>query len=345
MPQAPTGYSHLNRRYPRLAARIARLPLASLPTPLHRAGSGDDTLWIKRDDTTHTLYGGNKVRKLEYLLARARQRGARRIVTFGGVGSNHALATALHARQFELDCQCWLMPQRMTGSVSGTLQRHQDNGSDLFASPRRRSERVAALRALRAQGELAVVPLGGTSPLGSLGYVNAAFEFAHQWRGTPPARVYVAAGTMGTAAGLSVGFDLLDWPTEVIAVQVTATSECNPSGLAKLCAKIRALLHHHEPRIAVHGAPRVSLRTRYLGADYADPTRASRAAVDAARARYGLALETTYTGKVMACLLDELPTREPAQPWVYWHTYSGPAAEVRDLSAPYSDWLSLCREF
>ncbi len=339
-----TGFSYLGARFPRIAARLPRLPLGQFPTPLE-ALDAEAGLWIKRDDQTHALYGGNKIRKLEYLLADARGRGIQQVVTFGGVGSNHALATALHSRVHGLECQCWVMRQRMTSSVAGTLQRHQQNQTDLFVSPRQRAERVEAMRSLRdaRNGDVAVVPLGGTSPLGSIGYVNAAFELAAQWRGDPPERVYVAAGTMGTAAGLAVGFALLNWQTEVVAVRVTAPSQCNDVGMHKLCRKILHRLHRCEPRINTALVPRVSLRTDYLGADYADPTPASNAAVSAARARWGLPLETTYTGKAMACMLDELDSRESGAPWLYWHTYNGPAATAGELNPDYESLLALCR--
>lgn len=341
----PTGYSYLGVRYPKIAARLPRLPIGNFPTPLEAIVGTSEGLWIKRDDCTHSLYGGNKIRKLEYLLAAARTRGAQQLVTFGGVGSNHALATALHARQHGLDCQCWLMPQRLTTSVAGTLQRHQNNESDLFVSPARRSERVSAMRALRdVEGQgLSVVPLGGTSPLGSIGYVNAAMELAEQWRGEPPARVYVASGTMGTAAGLAVGFSLLGWPTQVIAVRVTQPAQCSEEGMAKLCRKILHRLHASEPRINRGLNPRFELRTNYLGSDYADPTECSQRAVQHAKDHWGLALETTYTGKVMACLLDDLNEKPAEERWLYWHTYSGPAAPASRLAPSYESLLSLCR--
>lgn len=342
----PVGYSYLGQRFPNVAAKLPRLMLGNYPTPIDRIGNADSKLWIKRDDMTHTLYGGNKIRKLEYLLAAARGRGSRRVVTFGGVGSNHALATALHARQHGLDCQCWLMPQRMTTSVAGTLQRHQINASDLFVSPGRRTTRVDAMRHLRDSndGQLSVVPLGGTSPLGGIGYVNAAFELAAQWRHAPPEKIFVAAGTMGTAAGLAVGLHLLDWPTEVVAVRVTAPSQCNDAALKKLARKILHRLHICDSRIDIDGTPRVSLRTEYLGDDYADPTSASRQAVDHAQREWGLPLETTYTGKAMACLLDELGEKHADQHWVFWHTYNGPAANPGTLAGPYEAMLGLCRD-
>lgn len=341
----PMGYSYLEAKYEGLSRRLPRLPLGDFPTPISKL---DERLWIKRDDFTHIVYGGNKLRKLEYLLGDANVRGCDGVVTFGGVGSNHALATALHSRNVDLDCTCVLMRQRMTDFVETTLQRHQRNATALVAWPDNRAGRVAQMRGLRdaMPQSLAVLPLGGTSPLGSIGYVNAAFELAAQWReATPPERIYVAAGTMGTAAGLAVGLDLLGWPTRVIAVRVTAKSQVNRRAMDKLCAKISRRLHQADGTIAYRptAAQRVDIRDSFFGDDYAHATAESIAAVAHAKQAWSLPLETTYTGKAMACLLDDLRTTQSQSPWLFWHTYNGRPAGYRPaLNDDYSAFLSLC---
>ena len=292
----PAGYSYLAERFPALTRRLPRLPLGDFPTPLQSLGDPRRHLWIKRDDRTHPVYGGNKIRKLEYLLGEARQRGSEDIVTFGGVGSNHVLATAIHGSAVGVRTTGIMLPQRMTDYVRGTLERHQQIDSRLLQSPAARRARVALMRRLRddAEGGLTVVPLGGTSPRGSVGYVNAALELAMQWhRPMPPERIYVAAGTMGTAAGLAVGLALLGWPTEVHAVRVTAPHQVNEPAMRKLTAKVAGLLQRADPRIGRIEAPwrRVTIRTAYLGEDYADVTAESQNAVEEAMRRWRLPLE------------------------------------------------------
>ena len=346
----PAGYSYLGARYSGVSRHLARLMIGDFPTPLQRLGDAQQRLWVKRDDLTHPVYGGNKIRKLEYLLGKALQRHSTEIVTFGGVGSNHVLATAIHAGAVGVHSTGLLLPQRMTDYVRGTLQRHQMIDSRLLPSPAARQARLALMRKLRddADGKLSVVPLGGTSARGSVGYVNAAFELAAQWRGElAPERIYVAAGTMGTAAGLAVGLRLLGWPTRVIAVRVTAPSQCNAPGMEKLCRKISQLLHVADARVPllVDAADAVDLRGEYLGEDYADTTAASQHAVDAAQRRWKLPLETTYTGKAMACMLDDLAANPGHGDWLFWHTYNGRAAAgiATSLSPDYSAFLSACR--
>lgn len=346
----PAGYSYLAERFPALTRHLPRLPLGDYPTPLQRLGDRRRALWVKRDDRTHPVYGGNKIRKLEYLLGDARQRGSADVVTFGGVGSNHVLATAIHGGALGVRTTGMMLPQRMTDYVRGTLERHQQIDSRLLRSPAARRARVDLMRQLRdaAESGLTVVPLGGTSPRGSVGYVNAALELATQWkRPQPPDRIYVAAGTMGTAAGLAVGLALLDWPTEVHAVRVTAPSQVNAIGMKKLTTKLARLLQRHDPRVGALEAPwqRVTIREDYLGVDYADVTPASQRAVDESLRRWGLPLETTYTGKAMACLLDDLAEHPSHGDWLFWHTYNGRAApgSVDALESGYADFLSLCR--
>ncbi|MEO0575241.1 MAG: pyridoxal-phosphate dependent enzyme [Pseudomonadota bacterium] len=344
----PRGYSYLNQRFPTLAQKLARLPLADLPTPLERLES-DGSLWVKRDDLTHRVYGGNKVRKLEYLLADARQRGKENVVTFGGVGSNHALATALHATRNDLACTAMLMPQRMTDFVRGTLTRHQSNGTALTQYYFDREKRVASLRHLRDTSKLAVVPMGGTSPLGSIGYVNAAFEIAEQWPAgsPPPERIYLACGTMCTAAGLAVGMAMLGWPTQIIAVRVIDVDECNERAIKTLCQKIWRRLKLADTTLPDIDDPaaNVQIRHDYLGAGYADPTPAAKAAVTDAASRWRLSLESTYTGKAMACLTDEWPDKATDSRWVFWQTYSGNPTRTltnKTLTGDYADFFSLC---
>ena len=348
----PAGYSYLAERFPALVRRLPRLPLGDFPTPLRRLGDSSRHLWVKRDDQTHPVYGGNKIRKLEYLLGEARQRGSEDVVTFGGVGSNHVLATAIHGDAVGVRTTGLVLPQRMTDYVRGTLQRHQQIDSRLLQSPAARSARVALMRKLRddATRSLTVLPLGGTSARGSIGYVNAALELATQWhRDAPPQRIYVAAGTMGTAAGLAVGVALLGWPTEIHAVRVTAPHQVNEKAMRKLTTKIVMLLRQADARVPDIDAPwrRVTIRTDYLGEDYADVTDASQHAVDEAMRRWQLPLETTYTGKAMACMLDDLTEHPSHGDWLFWHTYNGRAAPASSsasgLEPEYSDFLALCR--
>jgi D-cysteine desulfhydrase len=196
------------RAHPRLAA-IPRVPLLAGPTPIEEAsalarGIGLASLAIKRDDLTHERYGGGKVRKLETLLAQAEASGAERLMTFGSVGSHHALATAVHgiARGFEVELL--LLPEPPSESVRSTLARTLATGAEAHLVG---SMAAALQRSRHARETTFVVPVGGTSAIANVGFVAAGFEIADavaQGAIEKPERIYIALGTTGSAAGLAL---------------------------------------------------------------------------------------------------------------------------------------------
>ncbi|HEY8378082.1 MAG TPA: pyridoxal-phosphate dependent enzyme, partial [Nannocystis sp.] len=147
--------SPLFRRYPEAARRLPWLPLATLPTPveplaLDDTGGDGARLWIKRDDQSGLPYGGNKVRKLEFILARARDLGATRLITAGATGSHHALATAVYGRRLGFDVTLCLFPQPLTDHVRRVLLLDHALGAELRWTPRMELIPFALFRARRA---------------------------------------------------------------------------------------------------------------------------------------------------------------------------------------------------
>ena len=127
---------YLAAAFPKIGAQLPKVSIAALPTPVSEheltLPAGSRSIAVKHDEATSALYGGNKVRKLEYLLQRAKERGARRVATFGAAGSNHALATAIHAAEIGLDCTCFLSHQRATPKVPVALNMHRRLGTEVF---------------------------------------------------------------------------------------------------------------------------------------------------------------------------------------------------------------------
>lgn len=323
---------HLATAYPLLAERLPKLDLADLPTPLEAGAlvtnSRRHRVLIKRDDLTGEIYGGNKVRKLEYLLCRAQQRKARRVATFGAVASNHALATALYAKSLGLDCTCFLLHQAPTDNVPRVLNMHLQTGTELVVYGRSRAERVRSMRERLWHRHAWVIPVGGSSWLGAVGLVNAGLELAEQVAAgdfAAPDRLYVANGTMGTAVGIALGLALAGLPTDVHAVQVTEDFVANPAAMQRLIAKTAALLRSHDNSIPADLAERARLRFRagFLGAGYAQTNATTERAVEIARDELGLTLESTYTGKAMAAMLHDLDRQQLAgQSVLFWNTYN-----------------------
>jgi len=335
----------LERRFPGLAGRLDRFPLTELPTPVHPLRDlgrmvGIERLWVKRDDQSGRLYGGNKPRKLEFLLGAALHRERRAVLTFGALGSHHALATTIAARAAGLRAILVLIPQPITKHVRRTLLLDHAYGAELHYAPTLPRAAAAALR-LVARETLrgtppAVIPVGGTSAIGAIGYVSAALELAEQVRAgdlPEPDAIFVPLGSGGTAAGLFLGLALAGMRSRVVGVLVTDILPPTTARLVRLArASLRALrrLAPEIPRV-IPSAERLTVLTGHLGRCYGAPTPAAEVAARLIEKYEGIRLETTYTAKCLAALLEaagQPPYRD--QTLLFWNTYSSvdPAAGV-----------------
>ena len=329
--------------YPRLAENLSRVPLGVFPTPVEKLtrfgpeiGLGD--LYIKRDDQSGEEYGGNKVRKLEFLLGHALASGRKSVLTFGFAGSNHALATALYSRQLGLRCISLLLPQPNALYVRKNLLLSYGAGAELHFC-RNMPElltKTFSILLLKRLGEGCtplVIPPGGSSCRGITGFVNAAFELKDQISAgkiPEPSRVYVAMGTMGTAAGLILGFAAAGLKSRVIPVRVVDEKYAHPKKLFRLVQQTNTFLIRHDPsfpRIPEAGKE-VMIRQEYFGRKYALFTGEGMVALSCLKEREGIVLEGTYTAKALAALIDDARA-EPAKNEVvlFWNTYNS-----RDLS-------------
>jgi 1-aminocyclopropane-1-carboxylate deaminase/D-cysteine desulfhydrase-like pyridoxal-dependent ACC family enzyme len=317
-------------RYPQLGRGLGRELLATLPTPVRTVGftctSGDKTITIKCDDLTGSLYGGNKVRKLEYALWPARVRGKRRIATFGAAGSHHALATALYAKSIGLDCTCFLSHQAAAPEIAQTLHAHLANETTIVRFGGAYAKRVAILREQLWRRDYWVIPAGGSSWRGTVGYVNAGLELASQIENgelAVPDRIYIATGTMGTAAGLAIGLAMAGLDSRVEAIRVSVTSICCEKLLHQLVRKTIEMMHRLDSSISTGLVNKVNIRLRhsFFAGGYAHRNIETDSAVKFAADYLGLRLETTYTGKAMAALLrDARETRD--EHVLFWNTYN-----------------------
>ncbi len=316
--------------FPALSRAVPKLGVADLPTPVsgHRLSlpGGSFDVAVKHDEVTSTLYGGNKVRKLEYLLMRARLRDARRIATFGAAGSNHALATAMHAAAIGLPCTCFLSHQKATANVARTLNMHRELGTEIIRWGGG-IDQVSLFRE-RLQGRGAwVIPLGGTCWLGSVGFVNAGLELARQIAAGDidrPDRIYIACGTAGSAAGLALGIAAAGIDSTVHAVQVADNPFASERKMRRLIAKTLFILNRFDPSFQADRWPeRIVWRDEFLAGGYARTDDATDEAARVASEQLGLELETTYTAKAMAALLHDLQADDrDAVRCLFWNTYN-----------------------
>lgn len=325
------GANPLFRAFPHAADRIPWTLLGDWPTPVERMRQVPDEfqgeLWLKRDDRSSPIYGGNKVRKLEYLLADARRRGAGRVITTGVVGSHHALATCVHGRRLGLPVTLVVFPQPMTDHAREIAALNEEWADEIRRCGSFATQPFveAAARWRRRKEQPYVIPGGGSNALGTLGYVGGALELAEQVRAGEAPRpdvLWVAAGTLGTLAGLAIGAAMTDLADRVRGVRIVPGALANELVLGRLVEGAVRILREAgipapDPRLAVD---RVELVGGWLGGGYGHPTEAGAAATEWFRPR-GVPLDPSYTSKTAAAVLDGL-RREPGATHLYWHTLS-----------------------
>jgi L-cysteate sulfo-lyase len=296
-------------------ARFARLRIAHAPTPLEPLRRlsemlGGPDLWIKRDDCTGLATGGNKTRKLEYLMADALAQGADTVITQGATQSNHARQTAAIAARLGL--QCHLILEDRTGYRHGDYR----NSGNVFLDrlfDARLSEVPAGTDMDAAMAQLAgrlrgdgrkpyVIPGGGSNAIGALGYVTCALELVEQANNAGLAidALVTATGSAGTQAGLVAGLEGARAGIPVLGIGVRAARPAQEEKVYQLAAQTAELL-------GVAGAvarETVVANCDYVGAGYGVPTPAMIEAVTMVARAEGILLDPVYSGKAMAGLVD-----------------------------------------
>ncbi len=296
-------------------ADFPRIQLAHLPTPLEplprlSEALGGPSIWVKRDDCTGLGSGGNKIRKLEFLMAAARQQGADTVITQGAVQSNHACLTAAAAAR--LDMACHLLLEDIAVDTdrdyrgNGNLLLDRIYGAHLHRLPNDSSVELAIdslLAELRETGRNPyVIPGGGSNALGALGYVDCAFELVRQAKDRKLTidHVVLATGSAGTQAGLLAGLHLQKSVISVLGICTSRSAEEQQMKVGKLCDETLNLLE------CKRALPPEAVRANsdYVGQGDGVPTRGMIKAVALAARSEGLLLDPVYTGKALAGLAD-----------------------------------------
>ena len=273
---------------------------------------------------------GNKPRKLELVIGAALARGSKRLVTTGGLGTHHGLATTLLGREAGLATTLVLVHQPVTPEVVEALALFDAWGAQLLYGANVPGAAAQAARAL-AQSTLrgerpTLVATGGSSPRGNLGFVSAALELAEQVRDgalPEPAEIWLPVGTGGTLAGLAAGIALSGLRTRLRGVLVTDILPPSPRRLAVAARRTLRLLRRLAPDAALPSvaAADLPLVRDQLGAGYGAPTPAAEEALAIAAER-GLRLETTYTAKCFAALLERVRSGSLSGPVLFWNTFN-----------------------
>lgn len=302
--------------FPELA-RLEPLALCTLPTPVQALPTLSTRAWVKRDDVTHPEYGGNKMRKLEFVAAEIQRKGATRVVTFGGTGTNAGVAAALVCRKIGVDCEVLTFDQPPSPVVEKNQALMRKYGARLvhvgslfrtalrwYAHPRRLDPKSYFMFA------------GCSNPVATFGYVNAAFELRAQIDAGEcprPNEIVVAVGSGATLAGLTLGCALAGIDCVVTGVRVAPShvgpfAVCTPgvvAGMMKACE--------------LGDAPHPVVIDDAYGDGYGVGTPAGDAAIEV-MAPLGISLEKTYTAKACDVFLRALERGEGDV--LFWNTYS-----------------------
>jgi len=307
---------------------LPRVPLAQLPTPVARLTRltslmGGADLWIKRDDQTGLAFGGNKTRKLEYLVAEAQARGGRTLITRGALQSNHCRQTAAAAAARGLQSILVLRgdPPDM---VNGNLLLDQILGAHIVWTHARDPEVVLQESYAQAEGDSMrpyLVPYGGSSPLGASAYAAALEETLVQ--GPSPEWMILASSSGGTQAGLVAGARLLGYSGKILGISVDLPAAELRVKVARLASEVCALLGRpmdvREEEILVED--------RFAAPGYAVVTDLERKAINAFARQEGILLDPVYTGRAaggMLALAREGRFRSDEKV-LFWHTGGTPA--------------------
>ena len=296
-------------------ARFPRLRFAHLPTPLEPMANlsrllDGPNIWVKRDDCTGLAGGGNKTRKLEFLMADAEQQGADTIITQGAVQSNHARQTAAIAAK--LGYECYLLLENRTGSddpdflANGNVlldDIYNARLSDFPAGTDMNQEMLSLSEELRAAGKKPyIIPGGGSNRIGALGYVNAAYELVGQCndQGLKVDHIVHATGSTGTQAGLVTGLTAIHSGIDLMGISVRAPKEAQEENVYRLACETAELIGSS----AALNRSDVVANSDYVGEGYGMPTDGMIEAVEMTARHESILLDPVYSGKAMAGLID-----------------------------------------
>ncbi|TFG29739.1 MAG: pyridoxal-phosphate dependent enzyme [Promethearchaeota archaeon] len=319
--------------YPDLEADIPWISLNLLKSPVKRLMNlqdylGINSLWIKQDDLISDIYGGNKPRKLEFILADAIKNGFNKVLTVGGIGSNHCVATAAFCNNLNLESYAILVYQPITLYVRNNLLLELHFKNHLIYTHTQRGMRFKVRWKLKKDKNIYYIGPGGSTPLGTLGFVNAALEMKDQINNgemPEPDYLFVANGSMGTTAGLTLGIKIAKLKTIIYAIRVTAPNFGNFENTKYLASESRALLAKYDPSIPSLSFKHLIVDGNYYGEAYGKPTREGLEAIKLLKETESITLEPTYTGKTFAGLIDYVRTKKNKlknKKILFWNTYN-----------------------
>ena len=318
--------------FPALQGPVPWTPLVEAPTPVEplqalSAHLGSE-VWIKRDDRTSSTYGGNKPRKLEFLLGDALSRRYKTVVTGGGIGTNHGLATAVFGRRLGFHVVLGLFGQPVTAHVRKSLFLYHAYGAEMVFVNHLLGAlwRYYVSERITRRDAYFIAP-GGSSPVGVLGFVDAGLELALQVERKElpsPRRIYLPVGSSGTLAGLVLGLRLAGLRIPVEGIQVAPRLLANPKTALRLARKAWKLMRRYDrsvPEVELTQAD-LPIDPAYYGPGYGHPTDGARRALALMAKTEGIRLDLTYTAKTLSGMLHRVRSQGEKGPVLFWNTFN-----------------------
>jgi len=338
------SHPRLLEALPDLARAVPWMSLASVPTAVERATALDDwapglDLWVKREDQISPVYGGNKVRRYEYVLADVLARGARRVVTAGGLGSTQVMATARFCQHLGLGCTAVLFDQPVTRFAQRAMLVDVTAGAELVYGGNYLTTALATVRARYAARDHYLILPGAAEPLATLGYLDAVLELAAQVEAGAMPRpdvMVLPTGSSGTLAALSLACAWVGWPTEVVGIRIATPWACNRLTVGQLVRATGRWVARRDARFPrdLHRKARWRLWGDALGPGYGFPTPDTVEAMPVYARWTGHAGEVTYAAKMLAGLRSMARTGHwKGKTVLLWQTLSSVEPPVDDDAA------------
>ncbi len=323
-----TSHWPLFRAFPALATALQPVALTATPTPVQALPAFGPQAWIKRDDLSHAVYGGNKLRKLEFVLGEMRQKKVREVITLGATGTNAGIAASMICAEENIPCTIITFPQPDSPTVQANQRWMQHFGARF---DHRASLWQAVLRyylhPARLKADSYFLFAGCSNPVSVFGYINAAFELREQIDAglcPEPREIIVAVSSVSTLAGLTLGIALAGLDATVTGIRVGPEmlgpfAVCTPAVAEKMEKHALQVMRGCGITGLPKQAPAATLIGDYFGAGYGHGTNEAKAAI-AAFAGAGIPLEGTYSGKSAAAFLATLETA--TAPVLFWNTFN-----------------------
>lgn len=321
----------LFKEYPNLEAGIPWKELGKYPTQVKRLTELQKelkckSLWFKHDEENSPIYGGNKVRKFEFIFAEILAKGCKQVMTMGGIGSNHIVANTVFCRHLGLKSISAMVDQPLTPIVRENLLLELAFGSDIVYAHTFKGLLPRMIWEYIKRKKIYFIWHGGTVPLGTLGFVNAVLELKIQIENNEipePDHLFVACSSLGTAAGFLLGAELFGLKTQIHAVQVGHPKYANAKSLKNHSRKTWKFMRKYDKTIPdTIRLDQLTFDEKQFGGQYGRPTPAGLEACLLIKEKEGITLEHAYTGKTFASLCDFVRKNPAArdQTILFWNT-------------------------